>query len=158
MISHHLGTARLHRRTFSGSEEFDGQHLFRRHRTPLCPCRHKGALAEKGAYGRHCLLIVRSFNRLQGGSNRVAQRFGPTPKPHRPGRFSLRGNDTCQTCGRPPRPEGRGLHRLSIPVVNDEASRRLLVTFRSGPLTPSVLSLTHTRRLQPQLLRQLNTG
>lgn len=32
--------------------------LVRSHRTPLCPCRDKGALAEMVAYSRHGLLIV----------------------------------------------------------------------------------------------------
>src|SRR5215510_4349612 len=74
------------------------QYLFRCHQTPLCPCRDKGALAERGAYSRHGLVIVCSFNRWQGGTERVAERVCTPPQPHSPGRLALHGHHTRQTC------------------------------------------------------------
>src|SRR5215471_9922270 len=74
------------------------QDLFRRHHTPLCPCSDKGALSERVVYSRHGLIVGGSFNRRYGGTNRFAQCFCAPPQPHGPGRLSLYGDHTRQTC------------------------------------------------------------
>ena len=48
------------------------------------------------ASGRHCLLVVGPFNRLQRRTNCFAQRFRSSPKARCPGKFSLHCDDTRQ--------------------------------------------------------------
>src|SRR5437879_4058813 len=57
-----------------------GKHLFRCHRASLCPCGSKGLLPQMVASGRHCLLVVGPFNRLQRRINCFAQRLCSSPQ------------------------------------------------------------------------------